>query len=121
MKILIDTEDKTITVMEDVNIGELFKYLESHFTDTKPMSNGWRDYKLIMREEYVTWGNRTTTTTIDPYMEPTTNPFNTTPNPNPFETTITTQPYNPLTTTGIPRTRVTPYGVVTQTSTNTPF
>lgn len=42
MNIEINTVDKTITVKEDVNLGELFKELEEMFPDLK-----WREYILI--------------------------------------------------------------------------
>ena len=42
MNIEINTVDKTITIKENVNLGELFKELEQMFPDLK-----WREYTLI--------------------------------------------------------------------------
>lgn len=83
MKLIIDTENKTITLTENVNLGELFDYLEKHYKSTTDFGGGWRDYKLLLEEiedpitiEPPIWPSTPNTT---PYVPPYSTPPTTTP------------------------------------------
>jgi len=52
MKIQIDTENKTISLEEGVNLGKLFNHLDYFFPD-----NAWEEYDLIPVEKIQNWKN----------------------------------------------------------------
>lgn len=44
MKMIIDTKKKEIQLLDNVQLNELYEFLEETFAD-------WRDYKLIIKQE----------------------------------------------------------------------
>jgi hypothetical protein len=80
MKIIIDTENKSIILTENVNLGELFDYLEKHYKSGTEFDSGWKDYQLIVKE-----------------LVDDTRPIEPPAWPSPNRTITTPQPYNPVT------------------------